>query len=56
MSKQICRGYYQSDPFSEACELYQRLKAGQNDPDTRQMLRGALIAAGLNQRTCAMTE
>ena len=49
MSKQDLSRLFRAIPFSEACELYQRLKAGQNDPDTRQMLRGALIAAGLNQ-------
>ena len=29
-------------PMASACDLYQRLKAGRTDPETRDMLRKAL--------------
>lgn len=33
---------YDSLPMNYACELFQRLKAGKTDPETRSMLRKAL--------------
>ncbi len=33
---------YDSLPMNFACDLFQRLKAGKTDPETRNMLRKAL--------------
>jgi len=34
---------YESLPINFACDLFQRLKAGKTDPETRSMLRKALV-------------
>jgi len=37
-------------PMVFACDLYQRLKAGKTDPETRDMLRKALVLSGLSRK------
>lgn len=40
---------YRSIPFSAACDLHQRLRAGEITPKTQYLLRLALVRAGLKR-------
>ncbi|MFA7175433.1 MAG: hypothetical protein WC340_18810 [Kiritimatiellia bacterium] len=44
---------YQNIPFAVACKLHQRLRAGCTAPETRQLLRMAMVRAGLVQERAA---
>ncbi|WP_205617443.1 hypothetical protein [Pelomicrobium methylotrophicum] len=50
MNDQDLKRLFRAIPFAMACDLHQRLKAGCTAHQTRQMLRKALVAAGMARK------
>lgn len=47
--QELVERLYRKIPFKLACDLHSRLVLGDNSPETKQMLREAIVMARFNQ-------